>query len=1307
MQAQEPPIKTLPPSLLVSATYDNQKLAAVLKFYNPETQKVILWTDETGHKPYCYSKLNPEELSFLAGRKDIIRIEQHKKMDLLNDKEIFVSKIIVTDPLAIGGTQTDKSIRNIIETWESDIKYYENYLYDRGLIVGKYYSIKDGKIVPHDFEITEDVSMAMKSLLLDVNTTKGIVNANEFQEYITRWAELLNQPIPKIRRLSFDIEVESEIGRIPDPKIAEKKVTAVGFEGSDGLKQVFVLRKEGSVDGKSEVPADVKVVFYSEAEEKKMIEDAFKIIAEYPFVITFNGDEFDMPYLYNRAERLGIKNSENPLYMMRDSATLKHGVHIDLYRTMSNRSFQIYAFSHKYTDFSLNSVCLALLNESKIDYGVELDRLTNHQLANYCYNDARLTYKLTSFNNDLLMNLLVVISRIARMPIDDIARMGVSQWIRSLLYYEHRQRNALIPRREELDAKSQGVVNEAIIKDKKYRGGLVIEPVAGIHFNVTVADFASLYPSIIKVRNLSYETVRCPHDECKKNAIPDTNHWVCTKYNGLTSMLIGSLRDLRVNYYKSLAKKAKTQEQKEQYTVVSQALKVILNASYGVMGAEIFPLYFLPAAEATTAIGRYIIMETIKKCKSVGIEVLYGDTDSLFIKNPTKEQIQKVIEDTKKEQGVDLEIDKEYRYVVLSGRKKNYLGVTIDGKVDVKGLTGKKSVDGKTPILVNVNNTIKFSTVEEVYHEFHDNNSDVKILTINDGLQAVWSPISDATKHLVKEVYEITTHNGRVLTLSGDHSVYTINEYGQLNCKETKNLNSGDVLIGLKAIPSIHAVKSINTSECIGDITAARNGYLISTIKHSTTGSSIKKKIPITPDVGFLLGIYTAEGVHHTRIAEISQNCRFNKEVCEQIEKSWMATFNTKMKKYAGKNSSVSYRMPFLISKLFSRICGEKSNNKKIPDLIFNADDEVKASYLRGLFSGDGFVDKKQVSITSKSKMLIEQTAYLLAYFNISSNIKILNRKKYGKFYTLRVKSVNDRILFHNTIGFIQPRFKINPVKTSYNKELLPISTIGLLKIKKSILNRIGITKFRNVNMHDLRYYNMSILERYNKIINQLDEHAKLPEKIALAYISRMLNANDVTYDKILKVEKKPGSRIMYDFSVPKYERFVAGNLPTLLHNSHTPPFIKNLFYELLDILSKVQTINDFEAAKKTISEKIATVAAKVKEKKIPVSELAFNVMISKAPSEYEKTVPQHIRAAKQLEQHREIKRGDIISYVKVLNKPGVKPTEMARQDEIDSAKYMEFMESTLDQITSSMDLDFDVIIGKPKQTGLDQFFWN
>jgi len=593
----------------------------------------------------------------------------------------------------------------------------------------------------------------------------------------------------------------------------------------------------------------VKIIFYDETKEKEMILDTFELMKNYPLLITYNGDGFDLPYLYNRASRLGIDRQKNPLYMMRDSATLTDGVHLDLYRTMSNRAFQIYAFGQKYNDFSLNSVSKGLLGEEKIDYGVELNDLTLYQTAKYCQNDARLTYNLTGFNNDLLMNLLIVISRIARMPIDDISRMGVSQWIRSLLYYEHRQNGILIPRRQELDNRSSNVVNEAVIKDKKFRGGLVVEPVEGIHFDVTVMDFASLYPSIIKVKNLSYETVRCSHDVCKKNTIPQTNHWVCTKKNGLTSVLIGSLRDLRVNYYKNMAKKdTLTVEEKQLFTVVSQALKVILNASYGVMGAEIFPLYFLPAAEATTATGRHIIMDTIDKCKKSGIDVLYGDTDSLFVKKPTSKQVEDIITKAKMDHNVELEIEKEYRYVVLSGRKKNYLGVTKNGKVDVKGLTGKKS---------------------------------------------------------------------------------------------------------------------------------------------------------------------------------------------------------------------------------------------------------------------------------------------------------------------------------------------------------------------------------------------------------------------------------------------------------------------------HTPPFIKTLFYELLDILSEIKTVEEFKRAKNKISDKITECARKVQAKEIPLKDLAFNVMMSKAPADYVKTIPQHVRAAKQLESIREIKKGDIISYVKILNKPGVKPIEMARTSEIDSSKYMEFMESTLDQLTSSMNLDFDVILGKPKQTGLEQFFWN
>jgi len=377
-----------------------------------------------------------------------------------------------------------------------------------------------------------------------------------------------------------------------------------------------------------------------------------------------------------------------------DPVQLKHGVHIDLFRTFQNRSIQIYAFSHKYSEYRLNAITEALLNDSKIEFEGNISDLSIQKLAQYCLKDTELTLRLTSFNDNLLLKLLFVIARISRLSVEDLSRVGVNQWIRGMLFYEHRKINALIPHSEELRNKGQ-VSSSAIIKEKKYRGGLVVEPTPGIHFNVSVVDFASLYPSIIKVHNLSYETVNCPHDSCSQDPnqrISETTYWTCKEKKGITSLLIGSLRDLRVNYYKQLSKdKTISYEERQLYTVVSQAIKVILNASYGVMGAEIFPLYCLPVADATAAIGRSIITKTIDKCKETGIQVVYGDTDSLFLRDPSQGKVEEISKWAKANQGVDLELDKEYRYVVFNNLKKNYLGVLKDGTVDVKGLTGKKS----------------------------------------------------------------------------------------------------------------------------------------------------------------------------------------------------------------------------------------------------------------------------------------------------------------------------------------------------------------------------------------------------------------------------------------------------------------------------------------------------------------------------------------------------------------------------------------------------------------------------------------
>ncbi len=691
------------PMLLLSAVYSGEEKKVYLKFYDPKDNVIYHWRDRTDHKPYCYTKMEYADLAEQVAQKETkYTIEHVKKRDIIADKEIEVLKVLAPDPLSIGGS--DYSFREKVTSWEADIKYHENYLYDRSLIPGTYYVRKGEQITYFEYPISEKVAFALKNLLWDKIKETG-ESGKEYRQYITNWANLLNQPIPELKRVAVDIEVETEEGRMPNPRDHDRRVTAVGFVASDGFKKVLVLASNTPSTGEPLIP---------EAElcqtEKELLEKAFRIISEYPIVLTFNGDDFDLPYLYARsqdpridpAKGVAIPKEKVPIMVKKESfikrgmqaepVGIRHGIHIDLYRTFDNRSIQIYAYNRIYAEKTLNAISEALLGESKLEFEGDISDLPIQTLAKYCLQDASLTFRLTSNDDNLLMKLLVVIARIGRLSVDDIARFGVNQWIRGILYYEHRQRNELIPSRRELEAKGTASTT-AVIKEKKYRGGEVVEPVPGIHFNVVVLDFASLYPSIIKVHNLSYETINCPHEECQETSkIEGTTHWVCKQRKGLTSLLIGSLRDLRVNYYKQLSKDKNLPVQERQlYNVVSQAIKVILNASYGVMGADIFPLYCLPVADAIAAIGRSTIHKAINKCKELGIEVVYSDTDSLFLKNPSPTAIEEVASWARNTLGVDLEVDKEYRYVVFSDLKKNYLGVKPDGTVDVKGLTGKKS----------------------------------------------------------------------------------------------------------------------------------------------------------------------------------------------------------------------------------------------------------------------------------------------------------------------------------------------------------------------------------------------------------------------------------------------------------------------------------------------------------------------------------------------------------------------------------------------------------------------------------------
>ncbi len=670
-------------SYLLSAGYDGKAEKAFLRLYEPESQQIYLWYDDTNHLPYCISKASPKELrenKGLLSYPGFLTLELVEKFDALRDEPIEVTRVVASNPLAIGG-QGRSGIRYVIgDSWESHIRYYQNYFYDRGLKPGMPYKVEGGRLVEEEYFLPEGVSERMGSILAGEEA--------ELREHMLDWARLLQCPVPSLRRVAVDIEVYTAIvNRMPNPEEAHDPIIAVSFYSSDGLRRVLLL-KEGDEEAEPPMIEGAEVVLYSD--ERELVEATFRMLDEYPIVLTFNGDNFDLRYLRRRAQNLAFPIEEIPITLGRRFAFLRNGLHIDLYRFFLNRSIQIYAFGNRYRENNLNDVASNVIGKTKLEVD-DISRLPLDQLARYCLRDSEITYELTSFNDDLVMKLMVILSRISRMTMEDVTRQGVSRWILALMEYEHRQRGWLIPNSADIIEAKGRETTEAIIKGKKYLGAIVRSPKPGVHFDVTVLDFASLYPAAIRNWNLSYETILCPHTECRKNIIPGTSHWVCTKKRGLTSLIIGSLRDLRVKWYKPLSRDPDlSSEESTFYDVVQSALKVFLNASYGVFGAESFPLYCPPLAESTAAIGRHALTQTMDASQKLGIDVIYGDTDSVFLDQPTEAQIEKLVGWSQEDLGVELDIDKVYRYVIFSKRKKNYLGVYHDGSVDIKGLTGKK-----------------------------------------------------------------------------------------------------------------------------------------------------------------------------------------------------------------------------------------------------------------------------------------------------------------------------------------------------------------------------------------------------------------------------------------------------------------------------------------------------------------------------------------------------------------------------------------------------------------------------------------
>ncbi|MDA4126518.1 MAG: hypothetical protein OK452_04855, partial [Thaumarchaeota archaeon] len=357
----------------------------------------------------------------------------------------------------------------------------------------------------------------------------------------------------------------------------------------------------------------------------------------------------------------------------------------------------------------------------------------------------------------------------------------------------------------------------------------------------------------------------------------------------------------------------------------------------------------------------------------------------------------------------------------------------------------------------------------------------------------------------------------------------------------------------------------------------------------------------------------------------------------------------------------------------FKAFAGQGSEGKKVPDFIYHVPVEYQKLLLENMVKGDG---SRKFGARYTREYSAKNFRYETGSTRLASGLSTL-------LNMMRIK---------HTMNY-RPSKGTYRISTSSDYNLLA----KIPKVTEELYNGYVY----DLSVEDYHTFVDSCGSIVLKNTDSLFLHA--PSKEQVSTVTRWADTDlgvELDLDKVYRYVAFSSRKKNYFGVLPDGTADIRGLTGK---KSQTPEYLKQTFYKALTILSSVQTEPDFDRAKTETKALLTTMISQLKNKQVPIQDLAFTVMMSKPTGRYNGTTPQHVRAAMQLEERgKEIKAGEIIAYVKTKNPPYVKPAELARPDEIDADKYIEYAHSMFDQMLDALDFSFDEIMGA---TTLD-FFW-
>jgi DNA polymerase I len=581
--------------VLLDIDYITEDDKAVIRMFgrlegDEEGQSIIVL--DKNFKPYIYVlPLDPEQCMTDLNEFDIEMVGWARNNYLGETKDFL--KVTLHHPQDVPKLRDNiRNLGSVRDILEHDIPFYRRYLIDKNIFPMGQVLVNGNCVDENSINFSCDTDVCIFEL-----EGEPLQVESEFPDLIT---------------LSFDIEVRNPKGM---PQAEEDPIIMMSLSSNHGLKKV--LSTKGS---------DLEYVETLKT-EAHMIQRFFEIVrTENPDILLgYNSDNFDMPYIRDRAAKLNVKPNigvdGSGIKFMRkgyaNSALVKGRIHVDLYLLM-RRYLQL----DRYT---LERVYKELFDEVKEDVpGDEIYQYWDEggeklrKLFEYSLDDAVAVTKIA----EKMLPLSMELTRIVGQPFFDIARMATGQMVEWYLIRKAHEIGDMVPNKPSSSQYSER-------RGKRAAGGYVKDPVKGLHENIVSFDFRSLYPSIIISKNVSPDTLvlECNEEDCY--TAPEVGHKFLKKPVGFVPSIIGNILKERIRI-KTAMKMAENPREKQVLDVQQQALKRLANSMYGVYGYSRFRWYRIECAEAVTAWGRDFIKKTMKKAEQFGFKPLYADTDGFY-----------------------------------------------------------------------------------------------------------------------------------------------------------------------------------------------------------------------------------------------------------------------------------------------------------------------------------------------------------------------------------------------------------------------------------------------------------------------------------------------------------------------------------------------------------------------------------------------------------------------------------------------------------------------------------------------------